>query len=1077
MNLNLRKYCEIKKQFLKRSSIILLFFSIFAFLPSCSKEKKVERLVSNGTLDLRKSSGKEYDFEKDGLLNLKGDWKFYWNELIPTDCTENCSLSPPVLLTVPKKWNDLEVKGQKLPGKGFGTYELKILLEKPEPQLCIKTNFIGSAYEIFVNGERITGGGKVSPIEAQSSPGYNKSYFPLKDSDTEFTILIHVSNYHHRNGGIWEPFQIGRMVDFQYATFRKQFLDFFLFGSLLFMGIYHVGLFILRRKDKHTIWFGIYSLLICFRIFLAGEGYLYNLLPDYWNLLFRLEYLSFYLAVPIFSIFLQTLYPNEFPYRNSKIFGIIGLLFCLPVLTLPSSEFSKTVVAFQVFMVLSAIYAMYVLIFAARNKRQGANLILIGWILFVLATVNDILYYNFIINSIVLAPFGFFLFNFSQAFVLSKLLSKAFSQVEYLSENLEKQVALRTVELSEEKERAIAAQKETSRQKKETEELNKLIKRLNEELDLNVIMKKVMDYVKHTFGIIHFGLYVMNEEKNGITLIENTFPPYVNEEDRKKILDFKIPLNSDLGAHSFTFRSKRPFFVANVQSPKILSKTTSEELFVIQKFRIESFLMIPLSLQNEPIGILDLFNEERMDIPKDQINRMSILGEQLAGIIYGSKLFRQVQEEKEKAVLARKEIQRQKQETEDLNKLIKSLNEELDLKIIMKKVMAYVLHNFKIYQFALYGVSPDKKHLILLDASFPESIDQDIIDLIYEMKVPITDVKGAHALAIHAQRPFYLPKIKKFGITKEEEFVIEKVKMKSFLMIPLILQNEPIGVLDFSNEGELILSRDDISRLSILGEQITGIIYGSKLFRQVQEEQHKSEKLLLNILPFDVAKELKEKGAAEPVLFDSVSVLFTDFKGFTQIAESMSPGELVKELDACFVQFDKITERFRLEKLKTIGDSYMCAGGIPRINSSHAIDSVLAAIEIQNFMNMMKSIKESQGFPYWEIRLGIHTGPLIAGVIGEKKFAYDVWGDTVNTASRMESSGIPGRINISGTTYELIKEYFDCEYRGKVNAKNKGEVDMYFVNGIKLELSKEGDKITPNEDFWELYSSSEHRSA
>ena len=298
------------------------------------------------------------------------------------------------------------------------------------------------------------------------------------------------------------------------------------------------------------------------------------------------------------------------------------------------------------------------------------------------------------------------------------------------------------------------------------------------------------------------------------------------------------------------------------------------------------------------------------------------------------------------------------------------------------------------------------------------------------------------------------------------------------ILLPLILNGEAIGVLNLSNsDEEMNLSQEDITRLSILAEHLAGIVFGSNLFQQVRvaknqadEERGKSERLLLNILPGDVAAELKEKGATEPVLYESVSVMFTDFKGFTQIAETMTPRELIQDLDACFVQFDKITERFNLEKLKTIGDSYMCAGGIPKRNTTHAVDCVLAALEIQAFMNLMRDIKENQGLPYWELRLGIHTGPLVAGVIGEKKFAYDVWGDTVNTASRMESSGVPGRINISGTTYEEVKDLFECEYRGLVNAKNKGEVAMYYVLGIKPEFAQDGDPRAPNAKFWQQYA-------
>lgn len=195
----------------------------------------------------------------------------------------------------------------------------------------------------------------------------------------------------------------------------------------------------------------------------------------------------------------------------------------------------------------------------------------------------------------------------------------------------------------------------------------------------------------------------------------------------------------------------------------------------------------------------------------------------------------------------------------------------------------------------------------------------------------------------------------------------------------------------------------------------------------------------------------------------------------------MTPTELTKELDACFSQFDNICDRYNLEKLKTIGDSYMCAGGIPKKNNTNPIDIVMAALEIQAFMNQMKDIKEMLGLPYWQLRLGIHTGPLIAGVIGEKKFAYDVWGDTVNLASRMESSGEIEKVNISGITYELIKDFFDCEYRGKIKAKNKGEIDMYYVKNLKDDLVVHNEKLessgmdknrvlTPNSKFWKMYA-------
>ncbi|TAH19152.1 MAG: hypothetical protein EAZ08_09770 [Cytophagales bacterium] len=219
--------------------------------------------------------------------------------------------------------------------------------------------------------------------------------------------------------------------------------------------------------------------------------------------------------------------------------------------------------------------------------------------------------------------------------------------------------------------------------------------------------------------------------------------------------------------------------------------------------------------------------------------------------------------------------------------------------------------------------------------------------------------------------------------------------------------------------------------------------------KDLQKEKEKSEKLLLNILPAKVAEELKEKNYSAPRYYEKVTVLFTDFKGFTTIAEKMTPEEIIGELNTIFSEFDRICKEYNLEKIKTIGDAYMCAGGIPEPNDTNAVDAVYAALEMQQYMAALAEKKKARGEHYFELRLGINTGAIVAGVVGESKFAYDIWGDAVNLASRMESGGEPGRVNISENTHELIKDKFDCTYRGKISVKNKGEVDMYFVNHKK----------------------------
>ena len=229
---------------------------------------------------------------------------------------------------------------------------------------------------------------------------------------------------------------------------------------------------------------------------------------------------------------------------------------------------------------------------------------------------------------------------------------------------------------------------------------------------------------------------------------------------------------------------------------------------------------------------------------------------------------------------------------------------------------------------------------------------------------------------------------------------------------------------------------------------LAGIYYqywfAQKSNKVISAERNRSESILLNILPSETAEELKEKGFVEAKKFDMATVLFTDFKKFTEIAEFNSPEELVKSIDFYFTQFDEIISRHNLEKIKTIGDAYMCAGGLPVSNETNPKDAVRAAIEIADFVRSVK-VDQPEGILHFDIRLGINTGPVVAGVVGTKKFQYDIWGATVNIAARMETSSSPGKVNISENTYQLIKDEFECEYRGEIEAKNGQEFKMYYV--------------------------------
>lgn len=212
---------------------------------------------------------------------------------------------------------------------------------------------------------------------------------------------------------------------------------------------------------------------------------------------------------------------------------------------------------------------------------------------------------------------------------------------------------------------------------------------------------------------------------------------------------------------------------------------------------------------------------------------------------------------------------------------------------------------------------------------------------------------------------------------------------------------------------------------------------------KIIEEQYES--LLLNILPFEIARQLKLKGRVKPKKYNSVTILFLDFVSFTKNSEILEPGKLIDILDLYFKAFDKIIDKYKVEKIKTIGDAYMCVGGLPVPNENHALNTVCAAIEMLNFVNDRK-FDVNNSLIAWDCTIGIHSGPVVAGIIGTKKYSYDVWGSSVNIAARMQQESEKGKINISGTTYNIVKNNFEFIYRGIIPIKNGKEQEMYFLN-------------------------------
>lgn len=327
----------------------------------------------------------------------------------------------------------------------------------------------------------------------------------------------------------------------------------------------------------------------------------------------------------------------------------------------------------------------------------------------------------------------------------------------------------------------------------------------------------------------------------------------------------------------------------------------------------------------------------------------------------------------------------------------------------------------------------------------------------------------------------YVPDLSEDQRFNTSPLVTTGLRLRFYCGVPLITQDgHALGslcVIDFKPRELTFEQREALRRLSrqtmVHLELRRKLLERNEMLQDLKRardravaEKDVSDRLLLNILPQSIAEELKTRDRVEPRFFDSATVIFIDFSGFTRLVETMEPASVIDQLDQHFTKFDDIMAAHRLEKLKTIGDAYLAVGGVPEFNRSHATDACLCALRIIDHLAKLNRQREKLHLPAWQVRIGINTGPVIAGVVGKHKFTYDIWGNTVNTAQRVEAAGVPGRVSIAESTWQHINKRFETEARGAVEVKHQGLVSMYYLNRIKPEFASDSAGTLPNDRFW-----------
>jgi len=584
-----------------------------------------------------------------------------------------------------------------------------------------------------------------------------------------------------------------------------------------------------------------------------------------------------------------------------------------------------------------------------------------------------------------------------------------------------------------------------------SQSLAELARKANNATNFSQILGAVHEVARKRFGSDSLFLAVLDRPQNRL-LTRAVFL------DDREIEIEQIPqelrsfaLNKTSGVVNRTWQRQRSLFMPVVSDSWLAREASPTDLAIARFWNPKWFLFLLLISDGNLMGLIGISGKNRVRLRKNQIEFSEKMAAQVAGAARAIELWNQ-------AVEARIE-------TEALSEMAKLANQSSDPNQLLNVIVNLLKSRHSIDRLLIYVIDKDK--FLNLRGVFHKAEARSIAEIPGTLRrIPLEESTGSLYQTFLRRKTTFFSRIPQALLNRYpiDDLIRATGEFDSFIQVPLIIENEVCGIICFGAPASHRILRNAVPFCERIAAHVAGAIRSMELLHQARQAQDESDRLLHSILPSPVATELKNNGFVEPLYYDSVTVLFTDFVGFTKSSAGIMPHELIQELDGCFSHFDEAARRNGLEKLKTIGDSYMCAGGLPQINYSHAIDACLTALEFREFIKSTIELRKSLGKDFWEIRIGIHSGPVIAGVIGTNKFTYDIWGDTVNTASRMESAAMPGQINISRQTYDLVKEFYLCQPRGNILVK-ESDIEMYTLERIRPELSADTAGMLPSDTF------------
>ncbi len=413
--------------------LLLCFIALLGCAPFETTSPKIAPQAVNGVLDLT-----HWEFEKDGRVKLEGEWEFYWQRLLtPADFAQP-QPQKAEFFPVPGDWNSYVWNNQTLPSEGYATFRLRIKLNPPKEFIALKVQEIDSAYRLWFNEQLLLANGQVGQTKAETVPQYlpKTGYIRLEPMGQDIQLILQIANFDYKDGGIYRDLTLGTVAQIERETYRSMAFQTFLFGSLLFMSMYHLGLYLLRRKDVSPLYFGIFCFLLAMRSIEPGERILSYFFGLGFETVIKISHLTVFPPAVVFLMFLESLFPQEVSKKLLRPLQVLVAIYSVIVLTTPARIYSYLLVYSQIVVVGAVIFGLYILIMASFRQREGAISFMVGLFILAVTVINDLLFDNGLINTMFLAPFGTFIFTFSQSLILSARSAKAFDNVETLSKEL-----------------------------------------------------------------------------------------------------------------------------------------------------------------------------------------------------------------------------------------------------------------------------------------------------------------------------------------------------------------------------------------------------------------------------------------------------------------------------------------------------------------------------------------------------------------------------------------------------------------------------------------------------------------